>query len=323
MNSTEGNKKKRFMDRYLDGPRSQMKGKYILCFAFTIIPIISFFVFYVGGNYYSFFLAFTRFKGLSESGKEMYYFSLQNFVGVFNLLKESDSSLIIALKNTGILWIMHWFQLAFNFVIAYTFTKKLKLSGVFRVIIYLPSIISALVLSIVVKNVIGTDGPIALIWQKYNEEPFPALFQSEETAYKTLMIYCWWAGLYQSLLLFEGSIRRVPKEVLESAQLDGVNARQELFLIIIPIMWDTISTMIVLNTCSLFTISAPILLFTDGQYNTQTLSFWFYQQVYYNSATKNINNLSAAVGLVITILNLPIVFGVKKLCSKVSDGLEY
>lgn len=311
-----------FLKRYQDGPKSLEKGKFICCFLFVLVPIIHFFVFYIGGNYYSFFLAFTQVDGIDANNHEIYKFSLTNFVKVWEMITSGDSGLIIALKNTALLFVAHSLQLCFNFVIAYSFTRKLRGSKFFRVALYLPSIISTLILSIVVKNMLTDGGPLSQLWVRLTDEPFPMFFADDKTAFPTLVFYCIWAGFYQYLLIFEGAIRRVPQEVLESARLDGVNTWQELWLIIIPIMWDTISTIIVLTVCSLFTISAPVLLFTDGAYNTQTLSFWFYQQVYEYPTVDSLN-VSAAVGIAITVINLPIVFGVRKLLSKVSDSIEY
>ena len=315
----------RFMKRYQDGPKALMRGKYICAFLFTIVPIIHFFVFYIGQNYLNFYLAFTRFVGISAvDGSDVYKFSLENFSSVWKMLSQGDSGLMIALKNTGILFVIHALQLAFNFVIAYTFAQKLRGAAFFRVAIYLPTIISGLVLSVAVKNVFAPDGPISVIIQRSGGSGLFDFFHDDNAAYPALMIYCVWVGFYQDLLIFEGAIRRVPQEVLESGKLDGIkSAAQELWLLIIPIMWDTISTIILLSICSLFTISAPILLFTDGQYNTQTLNFWFYAQVQYNGSSANALNVSAAVGIVVTLINLPIVYGSKWLLAKVTDSIEY
>ncbi len=303
----------KFMKRYQDGPKALMRGKYICCLAFTIIPIIHFFVFYIGANYYSFFLAFT------EMVDGQYVFSMKNFADIIEMLGSSDSGLFIAIKNTAVLFVVHVLQLCANFVIAYTFARGLRGTKFYRVMLYLPSIISALALSVVVKNFLATDGALTPIWKKLFDKPFPPLFFDDKTAYPTLLMYSVWAGFYQQLLIFEGAIRRVPDDMLEAAALDGVTRRQELFMIIIPVMWDTISTILTLTVCSLFTISMPILLFTDGAYNTQTLNFWFYQQVQYNGNF----NTSAAAGLFITAINLPIVFGFRKLMQKCGDSIEY
>ena len=313
-----------FMKRYQDGPKSLMRGKYICAALFIAVPIIHFFVFYIGQNYWSFYLAFTRFVGVGADGQDVYRGSFQNFVSVWEMVVSADSSLFIALKNTGILFLIHSAQLIFNFLIAYTFAKKLCGAKFFRVMLFLPTIISGIVLSVAVKNMVSPDGPISVLIRRAGGIGLPDFFHDDRMAYPALMVYCVWVGFYQSLLIMEGAIRRVPEEVLESGKLDGIsNAFQELRLLIVPIMWDTISTLIILTVCSLFTISAPILLFTDGQYNTQTLSFWFYAQVQYNGSTTNTLNVTAAVGLVVTAINLPIVYGTKWILSKVTESIEY
>ena len=310
---------KRFMNRYQDGPVALNRSKYLTIFLFTIIPIISFFVFYVGTVYYTFFLTFTEVIGIDKYGNEITKFSLDNFSKAFQLFVNGGSDLRIALSNTFTLFLVNTIHSVFIFVIAYAFSKNLRGAKFFRFSLFIPSIISTLALSVVVKAIIASDGFVGIIYNNATGKVFPALFYEEATAWPTLLAYCIWAGFYQNLLLYEGALRRVPSELTESARLDGANGFQEFFYVTLPCIWETISTLLILRFSGLFTINAPILLFTDGAYNTQTLSFWFYQQVQYNNST----HVSAAVGMIITIINLPIVFVVRFVTGKISKMLGY
>ena len=143
----KGARLSRFLARYQDGPKSLERSKLICCFLFVLIPIIHFFVFYIGGNYYSFFLAFTEFDGYDASYNEIYRASLGNFRKVWEMVTNADSGLRIAFRNTMVLFVVHFLQLCFNFLIAYAFTRKLRGSKFFRVALYLPRALYAVVFS--------------------------------------------------------------------------------------------------------------------------------------------------------------------------------
>ena len=94
--------------------------------------------------------------------------------------------------------------------------------------------------------------------------------------------------------------------------------------IVIPLIFPTVSTMMILSLTGIFGAGGPILLFTNGDYNTSTLGFWIFQQVYGTGAiggTGNYGPVSAA-GLVFTLIGFPIIMVVKKLLDKVPD-VEY
>ncbi len=309
----------KFMKKYQDGPKSLMRGKYICAFLFTIVPIISFFVFYLGQTYYTFVLAFSEQIGVDEAGQEILQFTFGNFSKGFTMFVTGGSDFAIAFRNTMVLFVVNMVQSGFNFLIAYAFSKNMRGARFFRFSYFIPTIVSTLVLSVVVKNMLDPSGIIGLLYKDITGNQLEPLFYQDSTAWATLLGYCIWAGWYQNLLLYEGALRRIPQELLESARLDGANGVQEFFLIAIPLMWDTLSTLLIIRFTGLFTISAPILLFTDGAYNTQTISFWFYSEVQYNNST----HTSAAMGLIMTLVGMPIVFLVRYITTRISDGLEY
>ena len=68
----------------------------------------------------------------------------------------------------------------------------------------------------------------------------------------------------------------------------------------------------------IFMASGPILYFTEGAYNTFTLSFWIFNEV-----RGDAYNYSSAVGLFFTVVALPIVFGIRYLMNKINPEVSY
>ena len=121
------------------------------------------------------------------------------------------------------------------------------------------------------------------------------------------------------MLIFVGCMNRIPESVLEAAMLDGCNTRQEFFKIVMPLIWSTVSTYILIGVGCIFQASGPILYFTgeDATTNTLTLSYWVFLRVRAGSS-----NYPAAVGLIFTILGIPLVIISRKIMNKI-DTPEY
>ena len=117
------------------------------------------------------------------------------------------------------------------------------------------------------------------------------------------------------MMLLCGALARVPIEMLESARLDGIGPFKELVSMILPLIWSTISTLLILQMTRLFTASGPILLFTGGAYETSTISYWIFSKVYYQGV--GAYNSVAATGLVFTVVGAPIILFVKWLIEKI------
>ena len=141
----------------------------------------------------------------------------------------------------------------------------------------------------------------------------------ERYAMTAVVAYCIWTGLSVNLVLFNGAMERVPIEIIEAVQLDGAGVWRELFNIILPMIWPTISTLLVTTTSGLFMASGPLLLLTGGAYGTNTISFWISQQVQAQVAPY----YPATVGFIFTLVGVPIVLGVKKLTEKVFTEVQY
>lgn len=111
---------------------------------------------------------------------------------------------------------------------------------------------------------------------------------------------------------------KVDTAIIEAARIDGVTQMQELFRIIIPMIWPTIATILTLAFTGIFTASGPILLFTKGGFETMSLSYWIFDKVKFGNSL----NQPAAVGMVFMLLSIPIVFGMRYLLNRHIQDVE-
>lgn len=304
METTVKEKKKRTM-----GQAKKLKDT-IFVYCLILLPLIEFFTIYVYTNIDSFFLAF-RLNG---------EFTLMNFKMLWDEITVSKE-LLIAFKNTFIYFGADILLFLWSIVLAYFFYKRIFAYKFFRFVLYIPAIISSVVFVSLFKNIVGVKGLIATIIKSFNPEfVMPKLLYTPKTATWTMVIYVLWMGWTKNMLYLGGSLARIPLEVLESARLDGVGPWDELTKILIPLLMPTLSTLVLLDVIGILGSSGPILLFTKGEYETTTISYWMFELVI--SYTEDAYSKASAAGLCLTLIMMPIIYTFRWLIDKI-DTVEY
>ena len=204
-------------------------------------------------------------------------------------------------------------------LLTYVFHKKLRGTKFFRVVLYLPSIICSVVIAGIFEAFISGKGVFGkLLVEVFNVERVPAWFQEIEFATPMLLFYAFFFGFAGQYILFSGAMARISKDVLEAAALDGVTMWQELWHIIIPLMWPTISMTIVTSFAGIFGATGNILLFTPNVSETFTFGYWIFDQVRrYNSYY-----VPSALGLIFKLIAYPICLLVRKLVTSIYADVE-
>ena len=105
-------------------------------YAVLTLPLIIWALTYIGSNYYTFELAF-----FSENRFGDKSFTLSYFQQMFDGFKANGSLLSGAFINTMKYWVLGILMSLVSLFVAYIFYKKIYLSKIYAVIIYLPSII--------------------------------------------------------------------------------------------------------------------------------------------------------------------------------------
>ena len=110
-----------------------------------------------------------------------------------------------------------------------------------------------------------------------------------------------------------GAMNNISPEVLEAGKIDGTTWISELWLIIIPMIFPTISVSLMGTAAGLLGATGPILIFTQGNYGTTTLNYWIFSQVKFSSNYE----LPATLGFLMSCVSIPLVFLVRKITEKV------
>ena len=251
--------------------------------------------------------------------------TMDNFLYVRDLLTKPGGELQIAVRNTMLYFVLSNVMLVLNLIVAYFLYKKVAGYKAYRIIFYLPGIISGVVLTTIFQEFIKPIGPLGDLLKVFGVDlPETGLLADKATATYTIMAYCVWTGFSGTVLMFTSTLSRLPNQVMEAARLDGCGPFREVFSIVLPMIAPMFTTLFIMNFTSIFSASGPVLLFTNGEYETTTISFWMFNQVYGGGGYGGTGTygLVSAMGLCLTVVAVPLTVLVRKLVEKI-PAVEY
>lgn len=285
--------------------------KHIFCYSLLLVPIIHFIIFWLLVNVNTLLLPFQQEKTGS--------FTWDNFKYIFTLLG-AGGELQVALLNTLRYYIQHMLT---AFVIAplfaYFLYKNILGSKLFNILFMLPMIVSGIVMISIYKTMVGADGPISVLYEKITGNSMPFLLYDDSSATATIIAYCIWTGFGMNLILFSGAMVRIPTEIIESVQLDGIGFFKEFFTIELPLIWPTLSITLLVSVNTIFMSTGPILYFTQGMYKTYTIHYWFYANV----IVLGNYNKAAALGILLSAAGAPAAIIVAVIRHKFKTDVKY
>lgn len=294
----------------------------LFVFLMLFLPTLQFALFWIVPNFNSLVLAFQL--PSSASGQ----LSFVNFTRFWNELTEANSSLYYSIVDTLVYFLITTLvNLPIVTFLSYVLFKKVPFAKAFRVIFYLPAILGSTVTAAMYRYMVGTGGPVEKVLTAMHI-PFNAqlgLLGNPETSFAMVLIYCLWTGVGLNMIMINGAIKRIPEDIFDSAKIDGVGFFREFFQIVVPLIWPTLTTLLVLNMSGLFCTYMPIMLLTPND-NRSSLIGWYivrYTLAAGDGASNEVYNYPAAVGLIFTCIGLPLTLGVKAICERIFKDVEY
>ncbi|MCH5160559.1 MAG: sugar ABC transporter permease [Clostridiales bacterium] len=229
---------------------------------------------------------------------------------------------VILLNSLGYGAITIFISLPLSMLFAYFLQKDMPIANVFRVIFFLPNIIP--IVALVMAFNMPLDSSYGYLYKIMQSMGFSGgyIYDKWPSSQMWVYLYCIWAGLGYNVVLMSGAIGRIPKEIYESAKLDGAGYMTEFFRITIPLVWPTIVTLIILGLTNVLTLYLqPYLLTNEGSGNTGTIAMEiFTETASFNQAKYN---EAAAKGLLFSVVWAPIVLLARSRLSKKFSGVDF
>ncbi len=255
--------------------------------------------------------------------KRSAYAPTETFVGFNNFLALlEDTRFIRSMQNTLLLIVVVTIiTMAIALVFAGILTReKIKGQNFFRVVFYIPNILSIVVISGIFSAIYDTEhGTLNSILNLFTNLQNNILWKGEKLVMVSIIIAMVWQAIGYYMVMYMASMSAVPQSLYESSGLDGAGRVTQFFQITIPLIWGNIRT-----TLTFFIISTINMAFlfveamTSGGPNGASQVVLGYM---YTQKAQGLYGYCMAIGVVIFLIS----FALSALVNKVTerDALEF
>lgn len=176
-------------------------------------------------------------------------------------------------------------RLMMALAIAMLLVRSSKLSGFYRAVYYLPSIIgSSVAVAILWKKMFASDGVLnALLHVIGIPSDVPWLGREDTAIWALIILAVWQFG--SSMLIFLAGLKQIPVSLYESATVDGAGGFRRFISITLPMLTPTIFFNLINQLIAGFMAFSQSYIITQGKPRNSTLFYTVY--MYQNSFTFN------------------------------------
>ena len=174
------------------------------------------------------------------------YSPTETFVGLNNFkVLFQDAKFISAMQNTILLIavvtiVTFFFALLFAGILT---REKLKGQNFFRVIFYIPNILSVVVIAGIFSAIYKPEnGMLNSILSFFKGETVMVLWKDQPMVIVSVIIAMVWQAVGYYMVMYMASMSAVPESLYESAGLDGAGRLTQFFQLTLPLIWTNIRT---------------------------------------------------------------------------------
>ena len=283
--------------------------------AMLALPVVQFCLMYIYVHIDSFALAFERY----DYGRYLWN-GFENFKNVFKELQMKNGQLRNSIFTSIYTWALCQLLTPLYWLLPYYCYKKFPGHGLFKVTLYLPSILSEMVVGLIYKMVMNQVIPeIAL--DKWGVV-VPPLVNSLATRYVTVWAYSAFMGLGSSVLIYVSLMARIPESLVEYAQLEGCTPLKEFIFVTFPLIFPTWFVTFIMGLPGILGAGIPLFVFF-GTESTEvsTVGYYLYCLVLDGGAAAYPK--ASAISMLCTLVTIPLVIASQFLLKKVDSGAQF
>lgn len=294
--------------------KSRGKGLFV---TLSILPaLVLFIVFMVIPTINVFWMSLLKWGGLTNTKK---FVGLNNFKILFQ-----DMNFVRSLKNTlFLIVIVTIVTLVFAIALAAILIRDdIKFKNFFRVIFYLPNILSVVVISAIFSAILDSSSGIVNSTLSFlNLESLQRMWLGDQkTVIWCIAVAMIWQAIGYYMVMYMAGMSSIPKSLYEAADLEGASKFYQFFNITLPLVWNTVRTTLtffIISSINLSFLFVKVMTSGGPDGSSEVLLSYMYKQAYSNSAY----GYGMAIGVVIFICSFGLSLIINK-CTK-RDTIQF
>ena len=231
-----------------------------------------------------FFIPFFQTFGLSffDYSSNLYN---PNFVGADNYIKLFKEPVFYKVMFNTFMYLVIAvpFLVTFPLFLAILINQKIRGITLYKILLYLPVIVSIVVAAIAFKWLYAGQGILNYILSLFHIKSIGWLVDTKWALFSVALVTIW-KGIGYYMMIYLASLMSVPQDLYEACDIDGANFITKHLTVTIPHIMPTIALVSTISTISAMKVFAEIYVMTKGGplNSTKTIVYYIYERAFEN-----------------------------------------
>ena len=261
-----------------------------------------------------FFIPFFQTIGLSFEDYSTSIYS-PSFVGIQNYVNILHSKIFYQVMDNTFLFLIVAvpFLVIFPLFLAILINQKIRGITLYKILIYLPVIVSIVVAAIAFKWLYAQDGILNYFIGLLGFNPIGWLTDSRFALYSVAIVTIW-KGVGYYMMIYLSALMGVPQELYEACDIDGANFLQKHLTVTIQQIMPTIALVSTISIISAMKVFVEIYVMTKGGplNSSKTIVYYIYERAFENLDLGYASALAVVLLVVIMIFSIINIFVFEK-----------
>ena len=197
----------------------------------------------------------------------------------------------------------------FPLFVAILINQKIRGVTLYKILIYLPVIVSIVVAAIAFKWLYADQGILNFIVTKFGFAPVGWLTDTK-WALLSVIIVTIWKGVVYYMIIYLAALMSVPQELYEACDIDGAGFLRKHLTVTIPHIMPTIALVTTISAISAMKVFAEIYVMTKGGplNSSKTIVYYIYERAFENLDLGYASAMAVVLLVIVMIFSLINIF---------------
>ena len=197
------------------------------------------------------------------------------------------------------------FLVTFPLFLAILINQKIRGITLYKILLYLPVIVSIVVAAIAFKWLYAGQGILNYAFSLINLPPINWLIDTNWALFSVAVVTIW-KGIGYYMMIYLASLMSVPQELYEACDIDGAGFLRKHLTVTIPHIMPTIALVSTISTISAMKVFAEIYVMTKGGPldSTKTIVYYIYERAFENLDLGYASALAVVLLVIVMIFSL-------------------
>lgn len=190
-------------------------------------------------------------------------------------------------------------------IVAIFINQKIRGINIYKVLIYLPVVVSIVVVAIAFKWLYAQEGILNYIIELIGFQPIGWLTDTK-FAMLSVAIVTIYKGIGHYMMIYLSALIGVPKDLYEAAEVDGASEFRKHLTVTVPHLMPVIALVVTISSISALKVFAEIYVMTKGGplNSTKTIVYYIYERAFENLDLSMAATASVVLLIVIMLFSI-------------------